>query len=409
MPTPPRLLDPKLPQLPSGPPVAKTAVAAKSAATNFRQALAASPPVNADGPKGAMVQAARTPLPQLPAIPAQVVADLSQRVSSIAENSGTAKRLKKALEQEPAAAAAPAAALQLSAAVPPSAAQSSTAGSKTAASPGIPVLAAAVSAVRTPDSSLPAAPPPNLPFPAMSSAAPVEPGLVISTYNPKHSPAVASEKAALMPTVSTNIQPENFSPAAANPAQAWHGSAKSADISRQIAAALPRNALSTPGSPQPLHISLTPENLGTITIKIAQHASGETLVTLTASQPETLAALKEDAQHLHQLLTNAGIPEANRQVDFRTMPVTATQNSPGLDRAGGQSGGGQSGGGQAAGGEPGGGLLAGGQLGQGNGNTQQQQAGTAFASSVARPVAARAVDSVARPGSHHASGVDVIA
>jgi hypothetical protein len=75
------------------------------------------------------------------------------------------------------------------------------------------------------------------------------------------------------------------------------------------------------------------------------------------------------------------------------MPVAALQTSSGLGIAGGQ---------------PPGGLAAGGEFGPGNGN-EQQQPGTAFASSLAKPVAAHVVESVARPRPNHASGIDVIA
>ncbi len=248
----------------------------------------------------------------------------------------------------------------------------------------------------------------------MPAPTPVKPDLAKPSINAKQTSPAAPEKAAVRPAISKNIQPNSFALGVANPAHAAHGPAKTAAITRQIAAALPRITSANPGNP-PLHIALNPETLGTITIKIAQHASGETTVTLTASRPETLAALKQDAQHLDQVLTNAGIPEANRHVNFQTTPVAATQAGSGLGNtgsqpAGGQPTGGQLGGGQPAGGQPAGGLLAGGQFGQGNGNAQQQQAGTAFAFSVVRPVAAAAAEPVARPRLSDAGrGVDVIA
>jgi flagellar hook-length control protein FliK len=384
MPTTPSLLDPKPPQLlPSGPPAAKTAFPVKFAA-DFRQALAAIPPVNADGAKPAAVPAAQTILPQLPAIAVEAVADKLQRIAGNPETPIVLKRLKKALAQKPAATASP-----------PAAPPPSTAALPVAASTEVALGAPAVPAARAPDSSM-AAPPLALPSPAAAAAVtPVRPDPVPSANKAKPTPATAPEKPAVTPTIATHVEPNGFSLAAASPPHASHGLAKAAAITRQIAAALPRVLLTNPGNPPALHISLTPETLGTITIKIAQHASGETSVTLTASLPETLAALKQDAHHLDQVLTNAGIPDGDRQVHFQTMPVAATQAGPGLGNAGGQSAGG---------------LLAGGQLGQGNGNAQQQQAGTAFASSMVRPVAAPVVEAVARPRSNHAGrGVDVIA
>jgi hypothetical protein len=409
MSTAPSLFDLKLPQLlPSGPAPAKPTAPGQSAATDFRRALAAIPPVIADAPKAAIIKAAQTLLPQLPALPAPLVADVTQKISNIAQNSGAAKRLKKALAQAPAATATAAPALPLSAAVAALAPQPGAARPGAAASTGIPALPAAVLATQAAASLVPAAPLPDLPAPAIAAAAPVKPGLVTSANIANQAAAAAPEKAAVLPAASTPIQPEHFPLAVANPAPASHGPAKSAGITRQIAAALPRAAWTSPGNP-PLHISLTPATLGTITVRIAQHASGATTVTLTASQPETLAALKQDARHLDQVLTNAGIPALDRQVNFQTMPVAATQSSPALGNPGGQPGGGQPPEGQSADGGSAG-LLAGGQFGQSNGHAQPQQAGTAFAQPAARPVAAPAAAFVARPRSNHAgSGVDVIA
>jgi hypothetical protein len=388
MTTTPSLLDPKPQQslLPPGPPAAKTTFPVKFAATDFRQALAAVPTVNADGPEPVAVQAVQNILPQLPAIPVEAVADKLQRIAANPETPVILKRLKKALGQKPAAAASQAAA------PPPS-----TARITAAASTAIPWAASAVPAARVPDVSI-VAPPLALPAPA-AAVVPVRPDPVASADNAKPTPPAAPEKPAVTPAISMHVQANGFSPAVAGPPHVSHGLAKTADITRQIAEALPRITLTNPGNPPSLHISLTPATLGTITIKIAQHSAGETTVTLTASQPETLAALKQDARHLDQVLTNAGIPEANRQINFQTPPVAATQTSPGLGNSGGQSAGGQS-----AAGQP-----AGSQFGQGNANAQQQQPGTAFASSIAKPVAAQLVESVAPLRPNHASGVDVIA
>jgi hypothetical protein len=385
------LLDLKLLQLqPSGNQAVKTMLPGKSAATDFRRALAAIPPVNTGGPKPATVRPVQTLLPRLSAMPVQAVVDNLEVISSRSENSAGTKRPKKALEQQPGAAPSPAAAPQLGVA------KSTAAASTFLAEISAP--APAVTAARAPDLSV-AQPPLTLAPTATPAPTPVKPDLAKPSINAKQTSPAAPEKAAVRPAISKNIQPNSFALGVANPAHAAHGPAKTAAITRQIAAALPRITSANPGNP-PLHIALNPETLGTITIKIAQHASGETTVTLTASQPETLAALKQDAQHLDQVLTNAGIPEANRHVNFQTMPVAATQAGSGLGNTGGQP----------ASGQPAGGLLAGGQFGQGNGNAQQQQAGTAFASSLVRPFAVPAAEPVARPRLSDAGrGVDVIA
>jgi hypothetical protein len=164
-------------------------------------------------------------------------------------------------------------------------------------------------------------------------------------------------------------------------------STKISDITAQLAKALPEPAPKTAGSAT-LHVALKPETLGTITVKIQNNPSGEANVTITASQPETLETLKKDATSLSQILTNAGVPEAGRLIDFRAESVAAP--------------------------------LAGASLGndsasmQGNAGQQSSQNGTGFASS--SPNAASDIAPSPIPGSARlairtgsSGGVNVIA
>lgn len=89
-------------------------------------------------------------------------------------------------------------------------------------------------------------------------------------------------------------------------------------ITPQLAA-----AFSTPDAKSTLHVALKPETLGSITVKIAHDSAGNANVTITASQPDTLAALKKDADTLGQILAGAGVPEANRQVTFQAAQAAA--------------------------------------------------------------------------------------
>jgi hypothetical protein len=116
-----------------------------------------------------------------------------------------------------------------------------------------------------------------------------------------------------------------------------HQPVQASQITAQLANAMPASVAKT-GAPHVLHVSLTPETLGKITVKIEQTRSGDAQVTITATQPETLAAMKKDTEHLNQILTNAGLPEANRQIEFRVAPVEAAPSSASLGDAGAGAG-----------------------------------------------------------------------
>jgi hypothetical protein len=118
---------------------------------------------------------------------------------------------------------------------------------------------------------------------------------------------------------------------AKNPVIITSEPAKASHITTQIASALMSVSGVKMEAKLPLYVSLAPQHLGNITIKIEHHSSGSSNITIAASQLETLEALKQDVHGLNQLLTNAGLPSVDRQVEFRPMAVTATQISAGLD------------------------------------------------------------------------------
>jgi len=259
---------------------------------------------------------------------------------------------------------------------------------------------------------------------ASVSAGAGKPDPAIISINAKPHPAAATlETAAATPAASSDIPLNASSAAASSPVAALHSSVKTADIIKQIAAALPPASQINAPANSALHVSLTPATLGVITLQISQHASGATAVTISASQPETLAALKHDGPNLNQILTNAGVPAADRQIDFKTIPVAATPTSTGLGSAGGQSADRHSADAQSADAQSGGaqfanGQFANGQAGQGTANGQQQEAGTAFANANARakanasnsPIAPLAPGMVVRSRPNSGRGaIDVIA
>ncbi len=138
----------------------------------------------------------------------------------------------------------------------------------------------------------------------------------------------ANTAASAPPAASPAGTPGSHAPAAA----AAHVAAKTSGIARQLAGAVPANAFKG-GATRALHVSLTPQTLGNIQLKLEHRGSGAVRVTITASQPETLVSIKKDVSHLNEILTNAGLPEAGRQVEFRVAPVAGAQ-SAGLGNAG---------------------------------------------------------------------------
>jgi Meckel syndrome type 1 protein len=91
-----------------------------------------------------------------------------------------------------------------------------------------------------------------------------------------------------------------------------------------------------PGQAPRLSVSLEPEQLGRVEIRIQRDAGGDTAaIQVLAERPETLALLQRDARELDRALGQAGVVVAEGGMRFEL------------------SGGDQAAGGQASGGEPG--------------------------------------------------------
>jgi hypothetical protein len=362
MPTTPNMLAAALPQ-PGAEPV-KHAAPAKPAGTDFRQALAvAGPATGGDArPKGA--PAGDAALPAVAELATAIAAggpNITPEITPAGQPPG-GRRVKKPVAQKPDRNAA------------------STPVQSGPLTPAIPLATQPITA----------------PILARSIAAPVfESGVArAGPHRPELPSALASK-----PNPATPAKPETVgvlqtgmpagNVAASHPA-ALHAAAKTADLTRQIAAALPAGSIRNSVANPALHILLHPETLGSITVKITRQPDGDTAVILSASRPETLATLKHDTENLGQILTNAGVPEANRRIDFQTMPVAATQASSGLGNATGQFAGDPSGQG-GAGGQPG------------------QQPGTRFAGTVFDNSIVSESSAAAQPRIASRAGVDVIA
>ena len=164
--------------------------------------------------------------------------------------------------------------------------------------------------------------------------------------------------------------------------QPSHGATKSNEITGQFANALPKGALSA----QPrlaLHVALSPQHLGTVTVKVTRDLAGSANVTITATQPETLAALKKDEASINQILTTAGLPESGRHLHFQAAPVAAAQSSTELTNNPGSMQGGA-------------------------GHRDAQRNGTSLANHFLQPPAEATPMSATAPGFAR-SGVDMIA
>jgi hypothetical protein len=154
-------------------------------------------------------------------------------------------------------------------------------------------------------------------------------------------PIQASPATFSLPTPAHDVTP-------ADPPRSLHGepagdaNSKTTDITAQLADALTSRSTDAI-SPLSLHVSLTPQTLGTITLKVSPDKNGDISVILTASQPTTLEILKRDVSRLNDILTNAGISDGNRQIDFQAASVAAPIAASQLGSTGGSLQGGTGG------------------------------------------------------------------
>ncbi len=86
-------------------------------------------------------------------------------------------------------------------------------------------------------------------------------------------------------------------------------------IAAQVSPALVSLVTRKDGSNE-MTVSLHPRDLGQVDIRIARGADGSTIVTVTASQPQTLQELASNVHHLHAALDAANIPLDSRTLNF---------------------------------------------------------------------------------------------
>ena len=104
-------------------------------------------------------------------------------------------------------------------------------------------------------------------------------------------------------------------------------------IAAQVAPALISLINRKDGSNE-MTVSLHPRDLGQVDIRIARASDGSTVVTVTASQPQTLQDLASNVHHLHAALDAANIPVDSRTLNF----VAPLASDPGQQFQSGSSG-----------------------------------------------------------------------
>lgn len=79
-----------------------------------------------------------------------------------------------------------------------------------------------------------------------------------------------------------------------------------------------------PGAPQHLTIRLDPMDLGRVEVRIERIPGGPARVDLVVERPDTLLLLLRDEPQLHRALDLAGIPTAERTLQFHLAPPNAS-------------------------------------------------------------------------------------
>ncbi|OYV85008.1 MAG: hypothetical protein B7Z64_06520 [Acidiphilium sp. 21-68-69] len=167
---------------------------------------------------------------------------------------------------------------------------------------------------------------------AGQSGATASPGVVAS-------PLLAASAATSAPAGSANGAGAATS---ANPASASSQiSAALVNVSKLDGSHASASASAGAASGTRLTIALAPPAIGTVTLQIDRHADGSSSVTIGASHPDTLLDLRNDHSTLDQVLTQAGLPAANRSISFNLIeprPGAASQPQAGNSFTGGFGG-----------------------------------------------------------------------
>ena len=103
-----------------------------------------------------------------------------------------------------------------------------------------------------------------------------------------------------------------------------------ASVASQVGPALASFAASAahPGGPQHMVIRLDPMELGRVQVRIERSPDGSARVDLVVERPDTLLLLLRDQPHLHRALDLAGVPSADRTLQFHlTLPNATTPSA----------------------------------------------------------------------------------
>ncbi len=98
-----------------------------------------------------------------------------------------------------------------------------------------------------------------------------------------------------------------------------------ASVASQVGPALASFAASAAhsGAPQNMVIRLDPMELGRVQVRIERSPDGSARVDLVVERPDTLLLLLRDQPHLHRALDLAGVPSADRTLQFHLTPPGA--------------------------------------------------------------------------------------
>ena len=136
-----------------------------------------------------------------------------------------------------------------------------------------------------------------------------------SVLNPSPPATAAPHHASILPAVASRPSMAGEPPAS---------------VASQVGPALASFAASAahPGAPQNMVIRLDPTELGRVQVRIERSPDGSARVDLVVERPDTLLLLLRDQPHLHRALDLAGVPSADRTLQFHlTAPGAATPSA----------------------------------------------------------------------------------
>jgi len=330
------------------------------------QALVTPGPQAPTTPGAAAAPPANTPTePAAPAAVPPKPARITPAVGKCATGGPASPAAEPAPDQQPASPHAPDAAPLLtlpqppvspppmSPPVPATAAQPPSPEAPSAADPAhgaavadnIPVGAPAAGPAATTDDApagrAPGQPVPSAPLPLLHGMTPSGPaGAAVHTAAGNPDAGTLNDTAAAVLALADDAPASKL--AAPIPAGAWapptapHLAAAPLSLARPPATAAPSPAEQVgpalasftlspaqPGGPQHLTIRLDPADLGRVQMRIERTPGGPARVDLIVERPDTLLLLLRDQPQLHRALDLAGVPAADRTLQYHLAPPTA--------------------------------------------------------------------------------------